>query len=504
MTITNINQVPSQGSVNLRSRITPAFSTAQKTYTFIPTTRPVHNRFVCYVRSTAQYWYNTIDTVAGITSPQAWTRSVATSSAVALRYLVNRNEVILFSESTTQPPALAYGGVPSTDYAYAVGYSQTDLNRLSDVLPGPRTDATLSSLTSSPAGLTLQQNTLTVDPGDTSITLTFATNQAGASVSPASPASFDLVGGDNTLALVVTAANGTTTQRYEFTVTLPVPTGDANNVELLTLTSVPEGLTQNNFALTVPAATDSITLRFRLNNTGATARPASPITQQLAVGANEIIIAVNSANNERTRAYRYTITRTAPTLSSDNALTALRSEPPGLTLAQDDATFTAKQIRLIPTLPAGATTLPSPAVYTLNPGRNDITLTVVAQDGTERAYTYTARYAAPSALESKTYQYPPDVTAGNIKQIVLPDGTTDAEAQAAARRLYERLSQNARTVNITVSPNSEAQRAELERLQLNSVISFLYEDKQVVGIVRSLSYNIGKQWSLAIAIEVRG
>ena len=229
-------------------------------------------------------------------------------------------------------------------------------------------DADLSALTISAgtlpafaAGTT--SYAVSVDNDVASITLTPTTNDDGASVtvdgtavtSTEASEPIDLAVGANSIAVVVTAEDGSTTKTYTVTIDRAAPATLSADADLSALT-ISAGTLPTFAAATTSYAVDvdndvaSVTLTPTTNNDGATltvdgtavasGATSAPIT--LAVGANAIDIVVTAQDGVATKTYTVTVTHaanTAPRITTAATQSVAENTPtttPVVTFAADD------------------------------------------------------------------------------------------------------------------------------------------------------------------------
>lgn len=322
------------------------------------------------------------------------------------------------------------------------------------VTRAPSSDATLASLVPSagalspafdPAQLSYE---VSVGNGVDTITLTPRVSDAGASVTVAgnavasgsASAPVALPVGTTPIAVVVTAADGTTRQ-YSVAVTR-VASSDAT-LSALTLS---EGTLQpafspfnTNYLADVGSSVASITVTPTAADAGATitvagnavASGSASAPVPLSAGSNPIPVVVTAADGTRLE-YAITVTRTA---SSDATLSGLAVSEGTLSPAFDAAQTSysvavgtaVDSIRMTPTVSdAGATVTvagnpvasgSASAPVTLNMGTNSIAVVVRAENGATRSYTVAVTRAAPPTIGVYS-------TVGGVQP--LTDGSTSA------------------------------------------------------------------------------
>ncbi|APM39581.1 cadherin-like beta sandwich domain-containing protein [Clostridium kluyveri] len=245
-----------------------------------------------------------------------------------------------------------------------------------------------------------------------SITVTPTANEANAAVTvnenPASQA-VNLNVGDNTIIVLVTAQDGTTTKTYTITVTRAASSDAA--LKSLTLSSgtlSPEFTgTATSYTAAVGNEVTSITVTPTVNEANASvtvngSSPSQPVN--LNVGDNIITVLV-TAQDGTTKTYTITVTRAA---SNDAALKSLTLSSGTLSpvFTGETTIYTASvgnevtSITVTPTVNeanAAVTVNGNPVsqAVNLNVGANTINVVVTAQDGTTNTYTVTVTRAAP-------------------------------------------------------------------------------------------------------------
>ena len=238
----------------------------------------------------------------------------------------------------------------------------------------------------------------------------------------------DLTEGDNTITVIVTAQDAMTTKTYTVTVTRAAPSlsSDANLDNLtinpgmlsptfsdsVTAYTASVGNSVSQVILTPTASHDSATIAV---NDEAVDSAAGYTVTDLTEGDNTITVIVTAQDTMTTKTYTVTVTRAAPSLSSDANLDNLTINPGMLspTFSDSVTAYTASvgnsvsQVILTPTASHDSATIAvndeavdSAAGYTvtdLTEGDNTITVIVTAQDAmTTKTYTVTVTRAAPS------------------------------------------------------------------------------------------------------------
>ena len=275
-------------------------------------------------------------------------------------------------------------------------------------------DATLSSLTASIGALTSSGGntyTASVIYTVTSLTVTpTANNQYYSSItvngtgvtSGSASGNINLTVGNNTITVVVTAQDGTTTSTYTITVTRAAISSDAT-LSSLTIsngtftfnggTSYTTSVGNSVSSVTIiPTANNQYYSSITVNGTPVTSGTSSnPIN--LTVGSNTITVVVTAQNGTTTDTYTITVTRVS-TVSTLSNLTI--SGGGSLTFSSGISFYTTTvgtgvtSITLFPThsqanatITVNGTTVASgsPAVIPINIGDNTVSIVVTAQDG---------------------------------------------------------------------------------------------------------------------------
>ncbi|MCR1024377.1 DUF5018 domain-containing protein, partial [Cellulophaga baltica] len=225
--------------------------------------------------------------------------------------------------------------------------------------------------------------TITLPAGTDVTALSPSIIHTGASINPASGVAQDFT---SPVDYTVTAADGTT-QVYTVTVNLAAPLSSTKDITSFSI----DGETVNNpataFTITLPAGTDVTALSPSITHTGASINPASGVVQDFSSPTTYTVTAADGTTQV------YSVTVTAPALSSTKAITAF-------TIGGVNATISGTNISLI--LPAGTdVTALSPSIthtgVSINPATNvaqdftsPVEYTVTAADTTTKTYTVTA------------------------------------------------------------------------------------------------------------------
>ncbi len=286
-----------------------------------------------------------------------------------------------------------------------------------------------SGTTSYTASVGNAVTSLTVTPTVTDANATVTVNGNTVTSGNASGA-INLTVGDNTLTIIVTAQNGTTTETYTVTVNRAAPAAtDATLANLVlsqgTLDPVfASGTT--SYTASVGNAVTSLTVTPTVTDANATVTVNTvPVTSgnasgaiNLNVGSNVITVVVTAEDGTTTETYTVDVTRAAPastdatlsnlvlsqgtlspgfasgttsyTASVDNAVTSLTVTP---TVTDANATVTVNGTSVTSGSASGA--------INLNVGSNIITVVVTAEDGTTtETYTVDVTRAAPASADA--------------------------------------------------------------------------------------------------------
>ncbi|WP_206110592.1 cadherin-like beta sandwich domain-containing protein [Pannonibacter phragmitetus] len=313
-----------------------------------------------------------------------------------------------------------------------------------DVTRAAATDATLSNLvlsqgtldpvfasgtTSYTASVGNAVTSLTVTPTVTEANATVTVNGTSVTSGNASGA-INLTVGDNTLTIIVTAQNGTTTETYTVTVNRAAPAAtDASLANLVlsqgTLDPVfASGTT--SYTASVGNAVTSLTVTPTVTDANATVTVNTvPVTSgnasgaiNLTVGSNIITVVVTAEDGTTTETYTVDVTRAAPA-STDATLSNLVLSQGTLTpgFASGTTSYTASVGNAVTSLTVTPTVTDANATITvngtsvtsgsasgainLNVGSNIITVVVTAEDGTTtETYTVDVTRAAPASADA--------------------------------------------------------------------------------------------------------
>ncbi len=304
----------------------------------------------------------------------------------------------------------------------------------------PSTDATLSGLTLSDVDFGTFESattsyTASVANGVTQTTVTPTVNDDGASYVIKLGGATDADGtvalsvGSNVITVEVTAEDEDTTRTYTVTVTRAEPetpeekSTDAS-LSALTLSGVSFGTfdsTTTSYTATVANTVTQTTVSPTVNHDGASyviklgGTEDTDGTVSLSVGNNVITVEVTAEDEETTKTYTVTVTRSAPP-STDATLSALTLSGVSFgTFASGTTSYTASVANSVTQTTVTPTVNDSGASYvirrggvtdadgtvTLSVGSNVITVEVTAENGTTtRTYTVTVTRAAPSSTDA--------------------------------------------------------------------------------------------------------
>ncbi|WP_405079938.1 cadherin-like beta sandwich domain-containing protein [Paenibacillus chitinolyticus] len=242
----------------------------------------------------------------------------------------------------------------------------------------------------------------------------------GSSVASGNPSSVPLNVGSNTIAVLVTAQDGTTQLTYTVSVTRAAASSNAdlNNLTLSAgmlnpsfasgTTSYTAGVSNNVTSVDVTPTVADSTATVKVN--GSAAVSGSPSSVPLNVGSNTVAVLVTAQDGTTQKSYTVTVTRAASNNADLNGLT-LSAGTLNPSFASGTTSYTANvadsvaSVDVTPTLADGTATVKvngspvasgSPSSVSLNVGANTITVLVTAQDGTtQKTYTVTVNRAAP-------------------------------------------------------------------------------------------------------------
>ena len=315
--------------------------------------------------------------------------------------------------------------------------SKTYTLKITRAAPAASSDASLSALS---LGVTLSPGfaSATISysasvPNSWSVITVVATpNHAAATVDTTPTDAFPSAAGDqvnldvgsNTISVKVTAEDGATTRTYTVTVTRAAPA--ASSDASLSALSLSSGTLSPGFAgatlsyaasvvnsvswTTVTATPNHAAASVLITPTDADATTAGDQVN-LDVGSNTISVKVTAEDGTTTRTYTVTVTRAAPTVSSDASLSGLALSGVTLTpaFAADTTRYTASVYNSVTSTTVTATPNHAAAKVVITPvdaeghkvnldvGSNTVSVKVTAEDGTTtQTYTATVTRAANS------------------------------------------------------------------------------------------------------------
>ncbi|MEX2460387.1 MAG: cadherin-like beta sandwich domain-containing protein [Paenibacillaceae bacterium] len=273
------------------------------------------------------------------------------------------------------------------------------------VTRAPSADATLSTLTLS--GVTLDaafaSGTLTytanVANSVTSTTVAATANEPNATITAADLGAKALAVGQNTLTVHVTAQDGTTTSTYTVTVTR-APSADAS-LNALTLSGVTLDPAFASGTLTYTAnvanSVTSTTVAATVNEPNATITAADLGAKTLAVGENTFTVHVTAQDGTTTSIYTVTVRRVSNNADLSDLkviVTTLAGFAPGTTdytiIVPKDTT----SVVVTATTPDPNASVVVNGNVGLVTGDNAVTVTVTAEDGTQKVYAVTVNVLA--------------------------------------------------------------------------------------------------------------
>jgi len=263
---------------------------------------------------------------------------------------------------------------------------------------------------------------LTVTPTVTDATATIQVNAVAATSGSAS-APIPLLAGPNTITVLVTAQDGSTTKTYTVTVTrapsaiatlsgLTLGTGTLSPTFAVATTSYTASVPNAITSLTVTPTVTDTTATIKVNGVAATSGSASA-SIPLLYGPNTIIVLVTAQDGSTAKTYTVTVTRAASTIATLSGLT-LGTGTLSPTFAAATTSYTASvpnattSVTVAPTVTDATATIKvngtpvasgtASGSIALAVGTNAISTIVTAQDGsTTKTYTVTVT-RAPSAI----------------------------------------------------------------------------------------------------------
>ena len=428
------------------------------------------------------------DSVTNATSSVTVTPTVAESHATIK---VKGNTVA--SGSPSGSIALNVGSGNSIDVVVTAQDGTTQKTYTITVTRAGSTNADLSGLATTPGTLApvFASGTLayteSVPNATASITVTPTTSDANATVkvngtpvtSGSASGSIALnVGSGNTINVVVTAQDGTTTKQYSIVVTRAASSNDALSSLAISAGSLSPAFTSGtlNYSDNVVSGTTSVTVTpttadanatVKVNNvTVASGSPSGAITLGPAGSATQITVAVTAQDGITTQSYVVTVNRANVALSNNAALNGLAISAGTLSPAftsntlgySDNVVSGTSSVTVTPTaadagatiavnaVPVASGATSAPITLAAGPSSTPVNVVVTAADGvTIRTYTVTVNRAGAQsnndalsnltisagtltpAFSSNTLLYSDNVVTGTTSVTVTPT-TADANA----------------------------------------------------------------------------
>jgi uncharacterized repeat protein (TIGR02543 family) len=435
--------------------LSPTFASGTTTYT-LSVGNAVTSTTVTPTRTQA----NATITVNGIS-----VNSGSASGAIALSVGLNTITVIVTAQD----------GTTTGTYTVNVTRAASNVSTLSALAlsSGTLSPTFVSGTTSYSSSVANAVTSITVTPTRTQANATITVNGTAVTSGLASGA-ISLNVGLNTITVVVTAQDGTTTSTYTVNVTRAV-----SNVSTLSALALSSGTLSPIFAsgtlsytTSVANAVTSITVTPTRTEANATtvqylgASGTDLFTGALAVGPNVIRTVVTAQDGTTTSTYTLTVTR----LSNDATLSALALSSGTLspTFASGTSSYTTSVANAVTSITVTPTRTQANATITVNGvsvtsgsasgaislsvGSNTITVVVAAQDGTTGTYTVTVTRAAITITATNVLIAAPAVGAtpqtstssnGQFTTTITWSGTPTTFAAATAY-----------TATVTVIPNT--------------------------------------------------
>jgi gliding motility-associated-like protein len=357
--------------------------------------------------------------------------------------------------------AYNYGGSSQATVKIKISSSNANLAKLK-LNAGGLSPAFATGITSYTSSVGNNIASITVTPTTIDTTATVAVNSTSVASGTAS-AGQPLTVGPNTISIVVTAGDGTTTNTYTITVTrapsvnaklawIHLGTGTLSPVFAVGTTSYTANVSHATSSITVTPTTSDPNATVTVNGTAVTSGTASSAIP-LSVGPNTITLIGTAQNGTTTKTYTVTVTR-APSTNAMLAWISLDQNTyrlsPGFTPAT--TSYTANVPNVVSSITVMPIAVDATAVVTVNgtavssgsslaipltAGANTITLIGTAQDGiTTKTYTVTVTRALS--------------TNAKLAWIRLSSGTLSPGFSAATTGYTANVS-NA-TTSITVTP----------------------------------------------------
>lgn len=352
------------------------------------------------------------------------------------------------------------------------------------------TDATLSNLTINQGTLspTFASGTTSysasVAYGITSINVTPTVNQANATVkvngtttTSGNAQAVSLSVGTNSIPVVVTAQDGSTTKTYTINVTRAAASTDAtlSNLAINQGTLTPtfaSGTTSYtaNVAYTVTSVNVTPTVNqanatVKVNGTTTTSGSAQAVS--LSVGSNSIPVVVTAQDGSTTKTYTLTVTRAAASTDATLSNLAISQGTLSPTFASGTTSYTASVANTVTSLTVTPTTSSANSTVTVNGttvtsgsasgsialavGSNTISTVVTAQDGsTTKTYTLTVTRAAASSTDATLSNLA--INQGTLSP-TFASGTTSYSASVAYTVTSINVTPTVNQANATVTVN---------------------------------------------------
>ncbi|WP_222429929.1 cadherin-like beta sandwich domain-containing protein [Paenibacillus cremeus] len=474
ITVTAASSNANLGNLTLsQGTLTPAFASGTTSYT-----ASVGNAV-----SSLTVTPTVSDSTASVKVNGTAVTSGSASGAVSLNVGANTITVLVTAQDNTTKTY-------TVTVTRAAPSSNANLSNLT-LSQGTLTPAFASGTTSYTASVSNSVASVNVTPTVADSTATVKVNGNAATSGNASTVNLNV--GANTITVLVTAQDGTTSKTYTVTVTRAAALSNNANLSNLTLS---QGTLTPTFATGTTSYTASVanavtsmdvtptladgTASLKVNGSAATSGNAK--TVNLNVGANTITVLVTAQDGTTTKSYTITVTRAAASSNADLSNLTLSQGTLTPAFASGTTSYTASvanavtSVDVTPTLADGSVTVNGSAATSgnaktvnLNVGANTITVLVTAQDGTTaKSYTTTVTRAASSnadlsnltlsqgtltpAFASGTTSYTASVANAVTSVDVTPtlaDGTASVKVNNSAV-----TSGNAKTVNLNVGANT--------------------------------------------------
>ncbi|NDD26544.1 MAG: hypothetical protein EB103_06770, partial [Actinobacteria bacterium] len=229
--------------------------------------------------------------------------------------------------------------------------------------------------------------------------------------------------GNNTVSVEVTAANGTTKTTYTVTVVRSAP-AFSNDTSLSTFKVDGETVTDGS-SITIAQGRTSVSVEAVPTSNLATALTAG--NTNLQPGANQVTVTV-TADDGTVKVYTVTVTVRVP--SSDTSLSSVKIDGNNFTIAEDgtsvyNASFGTQNVTV------AVVTTSNTATYTITGdskfivGENDASITVTAETGVEKTYSFKIVVAAANTNTNISSFQINGTAVSNGDTVDLLFGTTD-------------------------------------------------------------------------------